>query len=235
MLISFGRLDSDAFVLDRVLQIATQDTLSERVFRQMEQLSHVDLPITLDDFQRMWKTLILKRVQDVYEREKMIRADHYIRLSRNIPIPAPLGDLLYSIGQLRSAVDGVIYHTIPPARAAAPPNWWTVDIPIVQNWSLLAGRMHEQYMFREFPPITDYDNKPMLLTSMQDHNGFRSVKAFTNEVKPNDAYVRFMNDELYAVDARVNFNSSHLRIVEALEPTSTRGVYVASYALRSNA
>lgn len=59
---------------------------------------NTDLPITGENFIRMWKTLILKRVQDVYEKEKHVRSDHYVRLDRSILTPAPLTDLLYALG-----------------------------------------------------------------------------------------------------------------------------------------
>ena len=65
----------------------------------VEQLGNADHPITQANFQRMWKTLILKRAQDVYEKEKHVRATNFVRIDRSMIMPSPLSDLLYSIGQ----------------------------------------------------------------------------------------------------------------------------------------
>ena len=78
------------------------------------------LPITLKQFIRMWRTLILKRVQDVIEKQLLARPDHFVRLSRNIMLPAPCADLLYSLRQFHSNANGLIYNISQPARADPP-------------------------------------------------------------------------------------------------------------------
>lgn len=159
-LMTFGRLDSDYAIQDRVVQIANQNTLSGLVYDQLEQLVNVNLPITRDEFIRVYKTLLLKRVQDVYEKEKLVRPDHYVRIARNIQLPAPLAETLSAIGSFHSAADGMIYHAVQPARAANPENWWAVDNDLILNWSKAIGRLSHQYVMSEFPSFTDYADRP---------------------------------------------------------------------------
>jgi hypothetical protein len=226
-------MDSDYHVQDVTLSIANQNMLSGATYDQIQQLITVDLPITRDNFIRVWKTLILKRCQDVFEQEKHHRADHFIRINRNILVPAPLSDLLYMIGQHHSNVTGVIYDSVPPAHAANPPPWWAVDNDLVQQWCLMVNRLKTNYLMREFPSMTDYTNKPLMLTSLHDNEDLRSIKAFTNEPKPADALIRFVNDPLYDPVPHA-YDACHLRMTEQLALTTIRYCYVGAYVINSN-
>lgn len=66
---------------DFPLRIDAQNSLADATHAQLEQLAAADFPVKQDNFRRMWKTLILKKVPDVYDCEKHRRADHYIRLN----------------------------------------------------------------------------------------------------------------------------------------------------------
>lgn len=82
-LLNFGRLDSDYTIVDHAVNINGQDSLPGMVHDQMSQLTTIDLQIDRPSFIRIWKTLILKRLQDVFEQEKRVRAQHFVRLARN--------------------------------------------------------------------------------------------------------------------------------------------------------
>lgn len=227
--LNFGRMDSDCQTHSFIVQIEGQDTLSGVTYDTIQQMFTVDLPLNRADFIRMWKTLILKRTQDVYELERHVRSQNYVRLSRNISTPGPLSDLLYSLGQFRSAARGPIYQIEPPARAAQPPDWWNVDNAILSNWQLLAARAERVYTFREFPSPNDYDGKPLTLTRMQDIDGLRIVKAYTNEPKMSDALVRFVNDELFNDAHDVSFATCHLNMTGRMHVASMRYDYASSF------
>lgn len=162
----FGRLDSDYTVVDHAVDINGQDTLPGMVYDQMSQLTTIDLPIDRPGFIRVWKTLILKRLQDVFEQEKRVRAQHFVRLARNQLLPAPLADLLHSLGSFHSPATGVIHHMTPPAQAAAPENWWNVDNVLFVNWLLSINRMKHLFAMKEFPMINDYETRPIMLTGI---------------------------------------------------------------------
>lgn len=194
----FGRLDSDFTVRDHVITIAAQDHLPRATWRQLHQLTFVEPPITEDNFVRMWKTLLLKRVTDVYEQEKHRRADQFIRLSRNLTVPAPLADLLYSLGSYFDPCEGVFHHIIPPPAPAQPENWRVVDAGILQDWTMYLNRMSSAFVMKEFPPVSQYEGSPLIHCSISDAaNNIRSIKARFKGPAPADAYVRFLNDELF--------------------------------------
>lgn len=231
---TFGRRDNRYRTLDYAIQIAGQDTVATSTYHQMTQICNSILPITVVEFTRMWKTLILKRTQDVYEKEKHNRADHFVRLDRSILTPAPLSDLLYSIGQFVSQSIGMQFHVTPPAHAAEPPNWWTVDAAILSNWNLLCNRMKKMYLMREFPSPSDYDGRPLVLTNIHDQGDFRSVSSYTNEPTPSDAFVRLVNDELFVPANAITYDTSSYLLVDSLHRQSVVGNYVGSYVLESN-
>lgn len=116
LLLNFGRLDSTYRRVNISLSIENQDSVARATYLQIEQLCAVGLPLTENQFIRMWKTLILKRSQDVYEQEKHTRAQDYVRVMRNLPVPGPLADLLYSIGQLHSRTLGTIFDIVPQPK-----------------------------------------------------------------------------------------------------------------------
>lgn len=194
----FGRLDSDFRILDHVFQVGLQVTLPTAVWQQIHQLTVVDLPITEDNFIRMWKTLLLKRVQDVFEQEKHHRADHFIRITRNMVVPAPLADLLYAIGSYYDPNEGVRHHIIPPARPAEPEPWWTIDNAILGQWDLCINRMQDAFVMKEFPSPSNYEGRPLFQTSIDDTADGRAIRARYRGPTPADAYLRAVNDELFA-------------------------------------
>lgn len=61
VLFTFGRRDNTYLTYDFAVNITAQNTLSGRTYDQIQELVSADLPITRDNFIRMWKTLILKR------------------------------------------------------------------------------------------------------------------------------------------------------------------------------
>lgn len=226
-MMSFGRLDSDYHTLARVINIEGQQSIPGIVHDQLSQLTTVDLPITRANYIRMWKTLILKRVQDVIERQRLVRPEHYVRLARTIQLPAPLADLLYSLGQFHSRQNGIVYQVAQPARPDPPETWWAIDHNIVQQWIQTHARFQHCYVMREFPSQTDWEHKSMIVTAINDDGEMRSVKSLTAEPTINDAFVRFVSDDIYG--AEIPYADCHLRIVEGLDRGTIRYEYVRSY------
>lgn len=232
LLLDFGRLDSTYHRVDLAVSIDNQVSVAHATYQQMEQLCSMALPMDIDTFTRMWKTLILKRVQDIFEHEKHRRSEHFVRVMRNLLIPAPLADLLYALGQHHSRALGTIFDMIPPARPAVPQPWWTMDPLILDHWCLMCARMSKQFMMKEFPAPSEYKDRAIAMTSIQDAGNLRSVKSLTNEPTPADGYLRFVNDEILI--APFPFANSQLRIVEGLERPSILYSYVGAYVLDSN-
>jgi len=230
--LDFGRLDRDYFIRDVHVNIDGQENLARATYNQMEQLTQMDLPIAEDDFVRVWKTLILKRIQDIFETEKCVRADHFVRITRSILLPAPLADLLYSLGMFLDTTSGITYHVIPPNRPAQPQPWWTVDAALLAQWITTTHRMSHLFTMKEYPSIRDTEGRPLVLTAIQDANGFRSVKAISNQPTPADGLIRFVNDELF--QDGVVFNDCHLRMTEPMLIAHVRFDYLRDYCIGNN-
>ena len=231
----FGRQANTYLTYDYAVQIAGQNTISSMTYDQLEQLVNADLPINRDDFIHMWKTIILKRCQDIFEKKKYTRADHFARIDRTILTPAPLSDFLYSVGSFSSVARGIHIHMTPPAHAAPAPNWWTADNGILTNWNFLCHRMKALYTFRDYPSPTDFESRPLALLTILDKqdNAVRSVHSYTNEPSASDAYVRFCHDELFVAYNGIANNVNTYLIVDRDHRTAIVGSYIVSYASNS--
>lgn len=229
--ITLGRADSDYHIQDVVMSIADQTTLPDMVHAQMTQLVDTELEITEVNFRRMWRTLLLKRAQDVYEKEKYRRANHFVRLGPQMLVPAPLGDLVYSIGQFHNVAEGVVYDTNPPAQAAQPEDWWTVDPDITNAWTRTMRRMQRKYVMREMPLASEYQAKPLMLCTGQVAGALKTVKAKYASIELTDGLITLVNDPIYQPPAHA-FGSCHIMVVDAKPWITIAGQYVGSYVLQ---
>lgn len=126
-----------------------------------------------------------------------------------------------------------MHHMTPPAQAAAPENWWTVDNVMYVNWLLTINRMKHQFTMKEFPMVNDYEARPIMLTGIIiPAVNTRRIAAFTNDPRPSDAMIRFLNDELF-VDS-VDPANAHLRCTETLHVPSIRYQYLERYCIDNN-
>ncbi|KAK6616793.1 hypothetical protein RUM43_015060 [Polyplax serrata] len=121
--------------------------------RLLQTLVTVQLDVTEQDFIRMCKTLLLKRVQDVYKRERNVRPEYHVRLARTIIMLSPWAELLYAIGVYYSAACGIFVHIVQPPPPAEPEPWWTVDPVFVMKLNKEMGRLqHLSHYLQELPP-----------------------------------------------------------------------------------
>lgn len=231
---NFGRMDSDYHVEEHQVQIGNQDTLSGLTFDQMEQQSTVRLPMTREAFQQMWKTVILKRVQDVVYASTQIVSAHPIILSRSLKIPAPLSDLLESLGTFISKRLGSRHYLTEPTYAAA--NVWTaVDNEILRQWSQLMGRISNLYEVREFPVPSNFGGDPLMFCfNAANADGSNVVHAYTDEPTIEDAIITACNDALFGAHGYITAANSNIVLSLDDEPVSFQARYVAEYALNVN-
>lgn len=233
--LKFSRMDPIFEVYEHTLNINNQDTMPRAVYEKLQEIVSYTLPITLVQFTQMWKTLILKRVQDIYESEKSRRSDHYIRLVRNILLPAPLGDLLHSLGHYYSASMGMSHHLVPPSRASTPEDFWTVSTAIVAAWNQTMKQIEPFYTIKEYPSMTQCEDRPMLLTRVSNFaTPMRSVNAFTKEPKMTDAFVHSLQDELFIDHPFITFDNCHLIMTNSINSVQIRRDYVKSYVITHN-
>lgn len=195
----FGQLTPRWNVIRHQIMIEQQNTLSGHTYDTLANLDRSPLLINRQNFIRMWKTLVLKRVQDLHERHTGMRPQNYVRINRGIQIPGPLADLLHSLGSYKSTATGHRHVIDAPARPAVnPPNWWNLDEQISTSWNATMDRASLYYVMKEFPSQNEWEDRPLMLTRLQAANNNAQVVGWTNEPRMTDAFIRLVNNELFA-------------------------------------
>lgn len=230
----FNRMDRDASRQVHVVNIDVQDTLSGETYDQLQTISSVTLPITRARFIRMWKTLILKRIQDVFEQEFLIRPENYVRINRNVLVPATLADALHSLGSFFSAHTGRNHVLCQPDRPANPQTWWTVDAQLVRDWMATSEYMARAYIMKEYPSQRETTQRPIVLTHKMHINNLTQIKALTNEPRLVDGFIRLVNDDLFVPHERFTVNACALNMTMPLNEINIRGRYIAGYVTERN-
>lgn len=199
-LLGFGRLDTDNRIREHVVEIDDQEFLPRATWRQLNLLVIDDLPINEADFVRMWKTLIFKRVLDVYEQQNKTHPDGTdFSWHHRIRVPAPLGDLLYSLGSYFDEVEGVSHRIIPPPSPPVPEPWRTLDLKVLRGWLTMVDQLSSAFLMKEYPPMAQCKGTALIHCTIQDNavRGTRCIKSRFKGPTAIDAYIRFLNDELF--------------------------------------
>ncbi|KAI5693023.1 hypothetical protein M8J76_012893 [Diaphorina citri] len=232
--LSLCRGDPLCTIVNVPLQVNAQDNLPAAVYDQLVQLTTVELGITPEHFTRMWKTILLKRAQDVYERAKSVRPPNHVRLAPQVIVPAPLGDVLYSLGNYMCNANGVNYHLVPPPQAAPAEDWWTINANIVTTWNQTMARYQKLYVMRESPLPSNNDGKTIIMTGRNVQQDLVSVRAHLNTIELSDGLIHAVNDNLFPND-HLPYNNQSLQVLSNQSLPNLRSQYVASYVLDSNA
>lgn len=169
--------------------------------------------LTQAEFVRMSRTLLLKRVQDIMEEQNFQRPDNYVRLSRSIMLPAPVGDFLSALGTFNSSTLGVRYTlTVPDRPAQNPPAWWAVDGPTLRHYQSFCEELSGRYVMRAFPRQSDFQGLPLALVYPELAGQYGRIKANTNEPKLSDGFLRLVNDDTTFENMPFVFNDCHLNM-----------------------
>lgn len=152
----------------------------------------------------------LSRVQDDHERTKNTRPPNHIRLS----CPAPLADILYSLGYYFEPSTGVNYHLTPPAQASVLEDFWGQDPVITAGWIRLCRRYERLYAMREMPlarVASDFNRKPIILPTPAVVNDYVTVKTKLNHCEMSHGLIHAVDDHLFP-NACFTFANSHITI-----------------------
>lgn len=150
--------------------------------------------------------LILRHLQDVYERYRQGSADHPVPIFGNMPVPSPLKDLLNAFGTFD--INGLRHSVAAPTAPDEPfpeDSFWKLDGQIVRDWVLTAeaiesfspGLVRTHVFGRS---RANFSKRPLMLTVRQCCDGEgKTVTIQTRTVGPGleDATVRANNDELF--------------------------------------
>lgn len=231
--LQFGRLNSTR----RRITVNINPGLFERVFRTeyrvlVQTLGGLIAPtITEDEYLRMSRTLVLKRLQDIVEFQSGIRPADAIRMARAVEVPMPTAELLYSLGPYFCDVNGKQYQlSYTPAPANNPPNWYTLDPAILSNYKLLMDQVTNRYMKTSFPKMSDITGQPTMFTVGLEQDGLKTIRASLNVPTPADAFLRFVHEEYYTNVVPV-FQDCDLVMTETLYVNDVIPTYVRSYVI----
>lgn len=248
MSLNFGRMDSDLTIVDHVVQIENQNTLSALVYNQFRSISSIELTITEEHFKQIWKTILLSRVQKVLEREKQKKEDEHLDIDETIIMPAPLADTVSALGSFDSTASGHIHHIIPPPvplvnRVPVQEPYRVIDDEILCDWSQVCARMQHHYTMKTMPDPDDYEKRPIVLTYVEQtqapvaHTKPRliRIKSYTNEPTPNEALIRTVNDDLFVSANEWTASRCSFYMTPTINQQQITATYVGAYVLESNA
>lgn len=223
-----GRTDSVRHATTIAVNVNGWNDFPGRCYDLLVTMSVAELPITRDNFIRVSKTLLLKRLMDVHEMVHTTRPDHYVRISRHVGLPAPIADTLHSIGYYLSPSSGAYFMPAVPARAAQPEPFWTVDTALMDQWVNTIAQLESSYMMREYPSPSDTGFRPWISARLETHNATRRVMIHNTETSLADAFSRLVNDDVFTGQPE---NMTQTIGIDFVEMSTLRSEYMRSYVL----
>lgn len=188
------------------VSIDNQNSLAKATWHYWSATYYRELPIGEDAFVRMWKTLILRHLQDVIQPSSPRTVEQLVPIYGTMAIPTPLADLLNALGVYENRVTGIRHCVVPPTPPVklSPDSWWKLDGQIVRDWVLTNTAMQQFSLglvqLHEFDQgQAKFIDRPLMLTTRQcdDEVGTVTIKARAAGPRPEDALVRANNDELF--------------------------------------
>lgn len=228
---TMGRMDSDMTPASITVDPAHFERVPTQVFRQLEQLHPIGaLPITLNQFLRVSRSLMLRRLQDIVEGTTYSRVPNAIPLNRSIMIPQAVGDLIYALGNYYVEATGTPIQlqsvAIPAANA---PNWTTLDGATLQAWCQTTAIMQRHYMMVEFPRPSNILGAPLPLMITHTANHMVRVKSRYTGPQLSDALLRAVNEEEIFAGMGYNFHNCRFIMTQQMHVETLVSRYVASY------
>jgi hypothetical protein len=235
--IDLDRKDCDFIIQEVLFDMATMDAVSLATYQQLQAVLIADIVNVMPqaNFQRFWKTIVLKRLLDIFEGEKGRRHAQFgnIRIAPTTLTPRPLADILFAVGMHRCFTTGIEYHVVPPAHPAVnPPDWWQLDNAVTAEWHRLMAIIRDKYQIIEMPRRTDFIGLPLVHTVRNDIvNDVRQTKGYLNCFNMTEAFLTLVNGNMLS---QVNPQNAHILATEQMDTVGLMTNYVGSYTIQSN-
>lgn len=230
--LNFGRHDADGTIMPMPVNIEGTKILAAATYQFMSSLSIAEPPLTEDQFVRMWRTVVLKRAQDVYEATSGVRPDGFIRFGTTLTIPRPLADFVAAIGRYTSIQLDVHFDPSPPVKTSPPQDWYTVDTTIYHNWQIWMIRMKNLYQCVDFPRRSQVIGLPYAIMSFEyDKRDLNGVITITHEATSSDALLFFVCGVHPYAHLGMPKTYMHTVMTKKSSIHFTRGEYLMSYSL----
>ncbi|KAG5862539.1 hypothetical protein JTB14_020196 [Gonioctena quinquepunctata] len=198
--LQFGRLMSRRRIVRLDVNPGGLTRVITRVYQTMvRSLGGVlDAPIEQAPFLQMIRTLILKRLQDLVEGATGIRPENPIRIARTLPVPQPIGELLYALGTYYAQWNGIRYELRPSPTPAPPEPWRQLDPQIVANYRQFMDMTTTRYRQCPFPKMSDLIGQPLMFCCKNEADNQCQILAPGPVPTPADAFLRFVHEEFFA-------------------------------------
>lgn len=233
LVLQFGRLNSTRRRVTVTVDPGKISRVIEATYQAMElTLGGMLVPsITMENFTRVIRTLIVKRLQDILEYQNGVRPTGALALARVLDVPQPIGELLYNMGPYYCQLNGKQYYYDLVAKPNADvPTWWTIDPTLLGKYRLFIDQCRSRYMILSFPRMTEMDGKPLMLVAREEANDMTTVKAYLNCAQPSDGFIRFVHEEFFT-DLPFTYNDCDLIMTPTLYTMDVVNLYVRSYII----
>lgn len=125
-----------------------------------------------------------------------VRPKNYVAMARNIAVPQPIGELLYTIGNVMLPYNGRRYtYSFTPPPAANPPTYFTVDAPILSTYHTFMALTKDTYRQVPFPRPSSTEGQPLMLLGKREANGTCIVRSVSMDPTPADAFLFFVHED----------------------------------------
>jgi len=227
--LDFFTPDADHAVRTIIVDPGKLDDFVKAIYLQLEQLCNIRIPISRNDYVRMMKTFILKRVQDIHEKCFIQRAPSFVRIYRNVILPKPIYDLACALGRGFNTHDGFHYYMTPIDKPhTKAPSYWTVDETILANYIKFSRRMANVYQHVEFPSSNDFDGRAIGCTRIEAANGRAKVVSTTPAPTPADGLLRMMNPDDFLAGEVPDVGECTYRLCDEMLLSTVRCAYIGS-------
>lgn len=227
----FGSVESDGTTQEHILSINNQNFMAIETWSQLHNLTTVDLPLNEHEFTTMWKTLLYFRAQQISETFNRHRLPNRIIVDPNMLAPAPLVDILDSLGVFFDKHSGITHYIAPPPRPAEnAPAWMNVHAALCRRWSRMMLRMKRAFTMLPIPLAKQIDDRPLMLTTRQElDNDVFITRCKHQGPTAMDGLIRTFSDELF--EEPIPIADCHIRMTPRIHRPSAILEYLDTYRL----
>lgn len=220
-----------------IVSIHNQDDLPTILYRYLKLTSREELYLTEPDFREMWKVIILRRVQDVYEFEHLDEDIDKVAIRTDLLIPAPLFELLKRLGNYVDQENNIIHQIVPPTPNYPRRNYFTMNPRIQYQWQHDMTVCQSFYSMHPYNiPVNTTNNYLMVIfrgPPDTDDLDITYTRSYTREATPEDTKVSAVNNELFSPKPEYNFDDAPHVLSYYPSLCDTRVSYVETYTLRN--
>lgn len=230
---TMGRMDADMIPVGITFNPSLLERVPRAVYRTLEALHPLGvLPIDQNNFVRMCRTLMFRRLLDIVDGTNHLRTAGTIAVGRTIMMPRPIADLLYGLGNFFCEATGQPYQvSCVAAPAANPEPWRTLDPAVVTGFNRAVAVSASRYMMAEFPRPSNLDGQPLPLLRRNERDDLVQVRSRFIGPTLADVFLYAVNEDLVE-DSPYLLADCHYMATMPINITQLVHSYVDSYILR---